>query len=71
MSNSNYYRHLKLQAGENRPQTVRVLYAMRNGYLYRSSDGGVNWKLRRDPALAALIAEGTTLAARMRPHHRA
>ena len=60
MDSGNKKRHPPCAAMEVPPQTVHVLYAMRNGRLYRSTDG-VNWKFRRNPALAALVAEGTTL----------
>lgn len=46
-----------------RKHTVRVLYAMRNGFLYRSVDG-INWTLKSDlHAMRLSIAEGTTVAA--------
>lgn len=45
-----------------RKPAVRVLYAMRNGFLYCSVDG-VNWTFKSErPAIALSIAEGMTVA---------
>jgi hypothetical protein len=39
-------------------QVRRIMHAMRNGHLYRSTDG-INWHLEEDPNVAP-VPEGVT-----------
>lgn len=43
---------------DEKDKTVKVFHAMRNGHLYRSTDG-VNWELETDPDIL-IIPEGTS-----------
>jgi|GEM_PF-3565617 len=66
MSNKREPRCPQLMAPAPRKHQVRILYAMRNGFLYRSTDG-VNWTLQSEqPVIALSIAEGMTVTVTVR-----
>jgi len=61
MSSKRENRCPQLRTATPRMLGVRVLYAMRNGFLYCSVDG-VNWTLKAErPGIALSISEGTTV----------